>query len=127
MGSNFTFLMCEWPAFEAACEKKALAEPCESLFRARRTIEALVDLMYGADPVLTRPYKSDLSTRLHEASFVRILDDGIRAKFHPTRRHGNAPITDRSPDGVIGLFPDEVDVIEIVARAKRLKQSAIAT
>lgn len=95
MSSNFRFVVGQWPAiaFEAsAAETKALTEPREAMFRARRAIEALVEWMYTADAALAEPYRADLSARLHAPGFAAIADAGIRGKLNLIRRQGNAAV-----------------------------------
>ncbi len=93
--SNFAFLRAEWPELytEAAkAERNGVADPRASCFYARRALELAVNWLYQADRTLTAPYRDDLSARLFEPSFVRLVGRDGQTKADLIRRQGNAAV-----------------------------------
>ena len=98
--SNFGFLRGEWSellAEAAQAERNAVMDPRAACFYARRTLELTVNWLYEADPTLTQPYRDDLSARLAEPSFRRLVGQDIRAKCELIRRQGNGAVHDKRP------------------------------
>lgn len=110
MISNFGFLQAEWPALQAEAvqtERRAAVDPRSSCFYARRTLELLVEWLYDADRTPRTPYQDDLSARLHEPSFKRLVGSALFAKANYIRKqgnnavHGNRPVTTNDSLGVV--------------------------
>ncbi|MGH3703926.1 MAG: DEAD/DEAH box helicase family protein [Agromyces sp.] len=90
--ANFDFITADWPeiAAEAArAEFYTFGDPRSSLFYARRTVELTVYWLYRADASLSRPYKDDLASRLHEPTFKRLVGDAVLTKMNLIRKRGN--------------------------------------
>ncbi len=98
--SNFAFLRSEWPALfdEAArAEHSGVGDPRTSCFYARRCVEVAVAWLYQADGTLTQPYRDDLSARLAEPSFRRLVGGDIQNKMDLIRRQGNMAVHKTKP------------------------------
>jgi len=98
--SNFVFLRAEWPELfgEATrAERNGVVDPRASCFYARRALELTVDWLYQADHILQKPYRDDLSARLFEPTFRRLVSNDIQAKCDLIRRQGNAAVHKSRP------------------------------
>lgn len=98
--SNFAFLRAEWPVLfgEAArAERNGAADPRASCFYARRALELMVTWLYETDRALQQPYRDDLSARLFEPTFRRLVGNDIQAKCDLIRRQGNAAVHKSRP------------------------------
>ena len=78
--SNFAFMQAvDWPEMYADCaraESYAASDPRSACFYSRRTIEHLVDYLYGV-LALPIPYKNDLSAKINDPKFKSKIGLGI--------------------------------------------------
>ena len=98
--SNFDFMRAEWPDLveEAArAEHNGIGDPRTSCFYARRCVELAVTWLYEADGALTQPYRDDLSARLAEPSFRRLVGNDVHNKMDLIRRQGNMAVHKTKP------------------------------
>ncbi|GGM29703.1 restriction endonuclease subunit R [Micromonospora sonchi] len=98
--SNFAFLRAEWPDLldEALrAERLAVADPRGSCFYARRTLELALGWLFDADATLRRPYRNDLSAKIHEPTLRNLVGPGIQAKMNIIRKQGNRAVHERTP------------------------------
>lgn len=99
MAGNFDFLQAEWPQIYVSAksaERDALFDARSSCFYSRRTAEAAVKWLYTANR-LPLPYRDDLSARIHEPTFTRIVPANILDKLNLIRRAGNHAVHDDKP------------------------------
>lgn len=76
---NFDFLKtrAEYAMFAPACaeaERTLSTSPAMCAVGCRKAFELAVKWVYAADSSLTMPYKDNLSSLIHEASFQRVVD-----------------------------------------------------
>ncbi|MEH1012743.1 DEAD/DEAH box helicase family protein [Micromonospora sp. CPCC 206060] len=98
--SNFAFLRAEWPELldEALrAERLAVADPRGSCFYARRTLELALGWLFDADATLSRPYRDDLSAKIHEPTLRNLVGNGLQTKMNVIRRQGNRAVHERTP------------------------------
>lgn len=98
--TNFAFLRAEWPNFAgevARAEKNGVADPRASCFYARRCLELAVTWLYDADSTLRQPYRDDLSARLFEPTFRRLVGNDMQTKMDLIRRQGNSAVHKTRP------------------------------
>ncbi|WP_229399182.1 DEAD/DEAH box helicase family protein [Micromonospora okii] len=98
--SNFAFLRAEWPDLldEALrAERLAVADPRGSCFYARRTLELALGWLFDADATLARPYKTDLSAKIHEPTLRNLVGTDLQAKMNVIRKQGNRAVHERRP------------------------------
>ncbi|OZV77898.1 restriction endonuclease subunit R [Micromonospora echinospora] len=98
--SNFAFLRAEWPDLldEALrAERLAVADPRGSCFYARRTLELALGWLFDADGTLRRPYRNDLSAKIHEPTLRNLVGNTIQAKMNIIRKQGNRAVHERTP------------------------------
>ncbi|OCH81140.1 DEAD/DEAH box helicase family protein [Gordonia sp. UCD-TK1] len=96
MASNFDFLQGEWPQIHASAknaERDALFDSRSTCFYARRTVEAAVRWLYTVNG-LDKPYKDDLSARIHDPAFQAIVPGNVQTKLDLIRRAGNHAVHD---------------------------------
>ncbi len=106
--TNFDFLQERFTSIvpEARrAEGYAYGDPRTSSFYARRALELAVEWMYAYDSTLREPYQRDLSARLHESSFTRLVPPVVVAKMHIIRRRGNEAVHRASPFGEAQSVP----------------------
>ncbi|WP_327023427.1 DEAD/DEAH box helicase family protein [Micromonospora sp. NBC_01739] len=90
----------EWPELldEALrAERLAVADPRGSCFYARRTLELALGWLFDADATLNRPYRNDLSAKIHEPTLRNLVGPGIQAKMNIIRKQGNRAVHERAP------------------------------
>ncbi|MBX9717344.1 MAG: DEAD/DEAH box helicase family protein [Microbacteriaceae bacterium] len=93
--TNFDFLHERFASIvpEARrAEGYAIGDPRTSSFYARRALELAVEWMYEYDASLREPYQRDLSARLHEPTFARLVPPVVVAKMQIIRRRGNEAV-----------------------------------
>ena len=91
--SNFNFINTDFPelytdALEA--EKLVFISPTSTAVFCRSTFENAVNWLYDHDAKLTRPWRSDLSTLIHDPSFCGLFNRTLFAELNLIRKTGNA-------------------------------------
>ncbi len=82
MCTNFEFLKFkkEFNAFSDACieaEKSILVSPATTAILSRRALELAVKWVYVYDEDLSMPYQDNISSLIHNNSFVELIDSGM--------------------------------------------------
>ena len=90
--SNFTFIEADFPdlyvdAVEA--EKLAFISPTSTAVFCRSTFENAVNWLYDHDANLTRPWRSDLSTLMHDHAFRSLFNRALFTELNLIRKTGN--------------------------------------
>ena len=101
VAGNFDFLQGEWPQVYASAknaERDALFDSRSTCFYARRTVEAAVKWLYTVNG-LDKPYKDDLSARIHDPAFQALVPGPVQTKLDLIRRAGNHAVHDDRPIG----------------------------
>lgn len=91
--SNFNFIKTDFPALYAdavEAEKLTFVSPTSTAVFCRSTFENAVNWLYDHDAKLTRPWRSDLSTLMHEPSFNELFNRALFAELTLIRKTGNA-------------------------------------
>jgi len=91
--SNFNFIKIDFPALYAdavEAEKLTFVSPTSTAVFCRSTFENAVNWLYDHDAKLTRPWRSDLSTLMHEPSFSELFNRAFFAELNLIRKTGNA-------------------------------------
>jgi len=91
--SNFNFIKTDFPdlftdAVEA--EKFTFISPTSTAVFCRSTFENAVNWLYDHDAKLTRPWRSDLSTLMHEPAFSALFNRALFTELNLIRKTGNA-------------------------------------
>ena len=91
--SNFTFIKADFPdlyvdALEA--ERLTFTSPTATAIFCRSTFENAVNWLYENDAKLTRPWRADLSTLMHEHDFQSLFNRTLFAELNLIRKTGNA-------------------------------------
>lgn len=90
--SNFSFLLADFPALHAdavEAEQLTLLAPKAAAIFCRSTLENAINWLYDHDPKLTRPFKSELSTLMHEHCFASQFNQTMLGELHLIRKTGN--------------------------------------
>lgn len=90
--SNFSFLLVDFPALHAdavEAEQLTLLSPKAAAIFCRSTLENAINWLYDHDPKLTRPFKSELSTLMHEHCFASQFNQTMLGELHLIRKTGN--------------------------------------
>lgn len=82
MCSNFEFLKFkkEFISFSSACieaEKSIVVSPATTAILSRRALELAVKWVYANDEDLYLPYQDNISSLIHNNSFVELIDSGM--------------------------------------------------
>ncbi len=91
--SNFTFIKSEFPDLYAdaiEAEKFTFVSPKATAIFCRSTFENAVNWLYDHDAKLTRPWRADLSTLMHEHAFSSLFSRTLFAELNLIRKTGNA-------------------------------------
>lgn len=121
MAGNFDFLQGEWPQVYASAknaERDALFDSRSTCFYARRTVEAAVKWLYTVNG-LDKPYKDDLSARIHDPAFQALVPGPVQTKLDLIRCAGNHAVHDDRPIGQesgIRLLEELFHVLSWLAR-----------
>jgi len=102
--SNFDFLKekKQYRSFAKACleaEKALVVSPAVSAIQSRRALELAVKWVYQYDGALKIPYQDNLSSLIHDANFLGIIDEELLpmmkyvVKLGNVSVHTNAPVT----------------------------------
>ena len=90
--SNFTFVKADFPrlytdALEA--ERLTFTSPTATAIFCRSTFENAVNWLYENDAKLTRPWRADLSTLMHEHCFQSLFNRTFFTELNLIRKTGN--------------------------------------
>ncbi len=90
--SNFLFLQADFPqlyvdALEA--EQLTFISPKAASIFCRSSLENAVNWLYDNDRTLTRPFRADLNTLLHEHAFQSMFNRTLFAELNLIRKTGN--------------------------------------
>jgi len=91
--SNFNFIKTDFPDLYAdavEAEKFTFISPTSTAVFCRSTFENAVNWLYDHDAKLTRPWRSDLSTLMHEPAFSSLFNRALFAELNLIRKTGNA-------------------------------------
>jgi len=91
--SNFNFIKTDFPDLYAdavEAEKFTFISPTSTAVFCRSTFENAVNWLYDHDANLTRPWRSDLSTLMHEHAFSSLFNRTFFAELNLIRKTGNA-------------------------------------
>ena len=90
--SNFTFIQADFPdLFSDAVEAEQLTflSPKAAAIFCRSTLENAINWLYDHDAKLTRPWKSDLNTLMHEHEFRSMFNNTLFGELNLVRKTGN--------------------------------------
>ena len=90
--SNFSFLLVDFPALYSdaiEAEQLTLLSPKAAAIFCRSTLENAINWLYDHDPKLSRPFKADLSTLMHEYCFASQFNQTMLGELHLIRKTGN--------------------------------------
>ncbi|HAO23555.1 MAG TPA: restriction endonuclease, partial [Methylophaga sp.] len=90
--SNFQFLQNDFPALYAdavEAEQLTFLSPKASAIFCRSSLENAVNWLYDHDRSLSRPWRADLSTLLHEHSFKSLFNNTLFNELNLIRKTGN--------------------------------------
>ncbi len=90
--STFTFIQADFPQlFEdaAKAEKLAFEFPDATAIFCRSTLENAINWLYDHDAKLTRPWRADLNTLMHEHCFQSLFNQTLFAELNLIRKSGN--------------------------------------
>ncbi len=91
--TNFAFIKPDFPALYAdivEAESLVFSNPTPSAIMARSVLENGVNWLYENDRKLTRPFRSDLSTLMHEEAFRGLFNATVFKELNLVRKTGNA-------------------------------------
>ena len=91
--TNFTFIKADFPGlYDSAVEAERFVfdSPVACGVLCRSTLENGVNWLYEHDPTLTRPWRGELSTLMHEPCFVALFSQEKMRELHLIRKVGNA-------------------------------------
>jgi type I restriction enzyme R subunit len=90
--SNFTFIKTDFPdLFADAIEAEQLTfvSPKAAAIFCRSTLENAINWLYDHDAKLTRPWRADLSTLMHEHTFRSLFNQTLFGELNLIRKTGN--------------------------------------
>jgi type I restriction enzyme R subunit len=90
--SNFTFIQADFPnLFADALEAEQLTflAPKAAAIFCRSTLENAINWLYDHDAKLTRPWRADLSTLMHEHAFSSMFNQTLFGELNLIRKTGN--------------------------------------
>ncbi|WP_018689620.1 DEAD/DEAH box helicase family protein [Ahrensia kielensis] len=93
--SNFAFLRSDFPnVYDAAvsAEKLGESDPTGAAFFAGKTMELAVKWAFAHDPKLTPPYQDNISTLIHDHTFVQIAGQVVQLKAKYINRIRNRAV-----------------------------------
>ena len=91
--SNFNFIKTDFPALytdAVEAEKLTFISPTSTAVFCRSTFENAVNWLYDHDAQLTRPWRADLSTLMHEHAFRSLFNSSLFFELNLIRKTGNA-------------------------------------
>lgn len=90
--SNFSFIKADFPdLFVDAVEAEQLTfvSPKAAAIFCRSTLENAINWLYENDNKLTRPWRADLSTLMHEHEFRSLFNATLFGELNLIRKTGN--------------------------------------
>lgn len=90
--SNFNFIQADYPALHAdalEAEQLTFISPKASSILCRSTLENAINWLYDHDAKLTRPWRADLSTLMHEPAFKALFNQTLFNELNLIRKTGN--------------------------------------
>lgn len=93
--SNFSSVIAEFPeVLESArrAETLALSDPTGSCFYARRALELAVNWVYANDSSIELPYGNELSSLIHEPTFIAAAGGPVFEKCRVIKDLGNRAV-----------------------------------
>lgn len=90
--SNFTFIQADFPSLYAdalEAEQLTFVSPTAAAILCRSSLENAVNWLYDHDAKLTRPWRPDLSTLLHEPAFQAEFPATMFRELNLIRKTGN--------------------------------------
>jgi len=90
--SNFTFIKSDFPnLFQDAVEAEQFTyqSPKAAAIFCRSTLENAVNWLYDHDRKLSRPFRADLSTLMHEHGFRSMFNQTLFGELNLIRKTGN--------------------------------------
>ena len=90
--SNFTFIQADFPALFAdalEAEQLTFVSPTATAMFCRSTLENAINWLYENDAKLTRPWRADLSTLMHEHDFRTLFNATLFGELNLIRKTGN--------------------------------------
>jgi len=91
--SNFNFIKTDFPDLYAdavEAEKLTFISPTSTAVFCRSTFGNAVNWLYDHDAKLTRPWRADLSTLMHEHDFQSLFNRTLFTEPNLIRKVGNA-------------------------------------
>jgi len=91
--SNFNFIKTDFPDLYAdavEAEKLTFISPTSTAVFCRSTFGNAVNWLYDHDAKLTRPWRADLSTLMHEHDFQSLFNRTLLTEPNLIRKVGNA-------------------------------------
>ena len=90
--SNFDFIKADFPQLHAdvvEAERLTFDSPTSTVIFCRSTLENAINWLYENDRKLTRPWRADLSTLMHEHCFAEQFNATMMKELHLVRKTGN--------------------------------------
>ena len=90
--SNFNFIQADFAdlyADAAEAEQLTFISPKASAILCRSTLENAINWLYDHDAKLTRPWRADLSTLMHEPAFRALFNQTLFNELNLIRKTGN--------------------------------------
>jgi type I restriction enzyme R subunit len=90
--SNFTFIQVDFPNLYAdavEAEQLTFLSPKAAAIFCRGTLENAINWLYDHDAKLTRPWKSDLNSLMHEHGFKSLFNNTLFGELNLIRKTGN--------------------------------------
>ena len=90
--SNFNFIQADFAdlyADAAEAEQLTFISPKASAILCRSTLENAINWLYDQDAKLTRPWRADLSTLMHEPAFRALFNQTLFNELNLIRKTGN--------------------------------------
>lgn len=97
MTTNFGFLKekTQYKSFANACleaEKALLVSPATCAILSRRALELAVKWLYSSDSELKVPYQDNLSSLIHDATFLAVIDSDLLPLLKYIVKLGNVSV-----------------------------------
>ena len=113
MTSNFRFLQQnkQFNSFAHACveaEQSIAISASTTAILSRRALELAVKWLYASDSALKVPYQDNLSSLIHERSFLDLIDQSLFSPIKYIIKLGNiaahSPVPVKRPEAALSLY-----------------------